>query len=346
VTTTFSGIPPGFQPSSDPHGFIVQVFAGRRNKRQAEVINLPPNVTNLTVSDSAITLPCVPPTIPAEGQVCNDSTSVTVTTTAVDPENDVLTYNYTVSAGRIVGSGASVSWDLSGVAPGSYTITAGVDDGCGVCGKTMTQTVTVANCPSCIQPCVCPTISITGPSDVTQPGAVMTFTANASGGSQDTALTYNWTVDQGVIESGQGTPSISVRVPLDMSGGNITATLTMGGFAVTCSCQTTYSERGPVAEKPISREVDRFGPLPNDEVKARVENFYRELANNPNAQGYIITYGTPREIAARRRQITSAITFFKFDPSRVTFVDGGDKGTGVETRFYIVPPGATPPTPE
>jgi hypothetical protein len=120
----------------------------------------------------------------------------------------------------------------------------------------------------------------------------------------------------------------------------------MGGFAVTCSCQTTYSERGPVAEKPISREVDRFGPLPNDEVKARVENFYRELANNPNAQGYIITYGTPREIAARRRQITSAITFFKFDPSRVTFVDGGDKGTGVETRFYIVPPGATPPTPE
>lgn len=51
---------------------------------------------------------------------------------------DVLTYNYTVSAGKIVGSGANVVWDLSGVKPGSYTITAGVDNGCGVCGATKT----------------------------------------------------------------------------------------------------------------------------------------------------------------------------------------------------------------
>jgi hypothetical protein len=344
ITNTFSGVPPGFQTSTDPHGFILQVFAGRRNKRQAEITNLPPNVTNLTVSDTDIRLGCQPGFVPREGQVCNDSTSVTVTTTAVDPENDVLTYNYTVSAGRIVGSGATVSWDLSGVAPGSYTVTAAVDDGCGVCGKTMTQTVTVSAC-DCVVACACPTVSIAGPSDVTQPGGTMTFTATATGGSQDTPLTYNWTVDQGTIESGQGTPSITVRVPADMSGGNITATLNLGGTQVSCSCPTTFSERGPVAERPIAREVDTFGPLSNDDVKARVQNFYTELANNPNAQGYIITYGTPAQIAARRRQITNAITFLKLDPSRVTFVDGGDKGTGVETHFWIVPPGATPPQP-
>ncbi len=72
--------------------------------------------------------------------------STNVTTTAVDPENDVLTYNYTVSGGRIVGQGANVSWDLTGVNPGTYTITAGVDDGCGVCGQTKTQTITVEKC--------------------------------------------------------------------------------------------------------------------------------------------------------------------------------------------------------
>jgi hypothetical protein len=267
-----------------------------------------------------------------------------VTTTAVDPEGDVLTYNYTVSAGRIVGSGATVSWDLSGVPTGSYTITAGVDDGCGICGKTMTQTVTVRDCPDCVRECSCPSLTVTGPAGVTAPGETMTFTANVSGGSQDTPITYNWTVSAGTIVSGQGTPSISVEAPRDGTT-NITATVEIGGLQPGCDCPRTQSETGVVSAPPTYNEVDTFGPLSNDDVKARVQNFYTTLANNPTAQGYIITYGTPREIAARRRQITNAITFLKLDPSRVTFVDGGDKGTGVETHFYIVPPGATPPTP-
>ena len=173
----------------------------------------------------------------------------------------------------------------------------------------------------------------------------MTFTANASGGTQDTPLTYNWTVSAGTIESGQGTPSITVRVPSDMSGGNITATLELGGVPVNCGCTTSFSETAGVSPLPTAQEVDTFGPLSNDDVKARVQGFYNQLANNPNAQGYIINYGTPRQIAARRRQITSAITFLNLDPARVTFVDGGDKGTGIETHFWIVPPGATPPQP-
>jgi hypothetical protein len=68
---------------------------------------------------------------------------LTVTTTSVDPENDVLTYLYNVSAGQIVGEGSKVIWNLKGVGPGTYTITAGVDDGCGICGKTMTKSVTI-----------------------------------------------------------------------------------------------------------------------------------------------------------------------------------------------------------
>jgi hypothetical protein len=344
ITNTFSGVPPGFQPSQDPHGFILQVFAGRRNKRQAEVVNLPPNVTNLTVSDNEITLPC-PPGSSSRSGGCNDSTSVTVNTTAVDPEGDVLTYNYTVSAGRVVGTGASVSWDLGGVAPGSYTITAGVDDGCGICGKTMTQTVNVVNCPDCAVNCSCPTISVSGPAGVTSPGDTMTFTANLSGGSQDTPVTYNWSVSAGTIESGQGTPSIVVRAPADGSVTNITATLDVGGLRTECNCPRTASETAGVSPRPVATEVDTFGKLPNDEVKARVQNFYTQLANNPTSQGYIVIYGTPAQIAATRKQITNAITFLKLDPSRVTFVDGGDKGTGPETHFWLVPPGATPPAP-
>jgi hypothetical protein len=68
---------------------------------------------------------------------------VSISTTATDPENDVLTYVYVVSAGRIIGTGKDVVWDLTSVPSGTYTITAGVDDGCGVCGTTVTKTVTV-----------------------------------------------------------------------------------------------------------------------------------------------------------------------------------------------------------
>jgi hypothetical protein len=173
----------------------------------------------------------------------------------------------------------------------------------------------------------------------------MTFTANLSGGSQDTPVTYNWSVSAGTIESGQGTPSIVVRAPADGSVTNITATLDVGGLRTECNCPRTASETAGVSPRPVATEVDTFGKLPNDEVKARVQNFYTQLANNPTSQGYIVIYGTPAQIAATRKQITNAITFLKLDPSRVTFVDGGDKGTGPETHFWLVPPGATPPAP-
>jgi hypothetical protein len=345
ISNTFTGVPPGFQTSTDPHGYIFQFFAGRRNKRQAEVVNQPANVTALSLSDTNIVGGCPAGQVPVEGQSCNESTSISVTTTAVDPENDVLTYQYTVSAGRIVGTGANVSWDLSGVQPGTYTITAGVDDGCGICGKTQTQTVTVASC-NCKVACNCPSLTVTGPAGITAPGGSMTFVANVSGGSQDQQITYNWTVSAGTISSGQGTPSITVQAPSDGSVSNITATVEIGGLDPSCNCPKNASETAGVAPPVTPKEVDTFGSLKADDVKARIQNFYTsQLANDPNAQGYIIIYGTPKAVAAERAKITKAITFLKYDPSRFTFVDGGNTKGATEVHLWIVPPGATPPQP-
>lgn len=49
TTQTFTGVPPGFRTSTDPHGFILQGFIGRRNARAAEILNQPANVTALTL---------------------------------------------------------------------------------------------------------------------------------------------------------------------------------------------------------------------------------------------------------------------------------------------------------
>ncbi|MEK7724469.1 MAG: hypothetical protein AAB336_08995 [Acidobacteriota bacterium] len=78
-----------------------------------------------------------------------ESAIIKVSAKESNPYNDELTFSYTVSGGKVVGKGAEVLWDLSGVKAGSYTITAAVDDGCGFCGKTLTKTVTVKECQNC-----------------------------------------------------------------------------------------------------------------------------------------------------------------------------------------------------
>jgi hypothetical protein len=343
VTSSPTGAPAGFSFSDDPHGFLLQATIGRRHKRQEEIKNQPANVTAVSLSDTEIMLPC-PAGFKSTSGSCSDNTSIDVSTTAVDPENDVLTYNYTVSGGRIVGQGANVQWDVSGLQKGTYTITSGVDDGCGICGQTQTKTITIAECPDCRQECECPSLTVSGPAGITAPGGTMTFTANLSGGSQD-QVTYNWTVSAGTIESGQGTPSITVSVPSDMAGGNITATVDIGGMDPSCNCPANASETAGISPNPENTLIDEFGKATDDDVKARVDNWYIQLNQNPNAQGYVINYGTPAEIRRRKAQIQKAINFRKYDASRLTFVDGPDNGTGPDTKFYLVPPGADNPLP-
>ena len=108
--------------------------------------NKPPDVTDLTLSQTEITASCPSGQVPREGTVCSDKMNAQVTTTAVDPEKDAIVYSYKISGGRIVGQGSKVFWDLNSIAPGTYTITAGVDDGCGICGQTQTKIITVKTC--------------------------------------------------------------------------------------------------------------------------------------------------------------------------------------------------------
>ncbi len=344
ITTTFNfqdlqGI---FPFSTDPHGYIFQATIGRRNSRGTPaVLNKAADVTNLEVGDTEVTLGCPPGEIAGTG--CAESSSVSVRTSAADPENDTLIYNYTVSGGRIVGQGANVNWDLAGVRPGTYTITAGVDDGCGVCGKTQTKTITVKECTDCKKPpCECPTISVTGPSSAVQSGEDMVFTANVSGGTNCNP-TYNWSVSAGTISSGQGTPVIHVSTNGMENNSTVTATVDVGGCCP--GCPSTQSETGSVA-RPMAIKTDEFGDLPHDQVRARLDNFFVELQNDPNSRGYIIYYGP----AGKKKNdlvklFNNHIAFRKFDASRITIVDGGAGDGTIRTTLWRVPAGADNPTP-
>jgi predicted metalloprotease with PDZ domain len=144
ITKPLSNLVGGFV-SGEPQSFIFSGGAGRRNNRTADVVDQPANVTNVLLSQNEITSNC-----PANSNICaNNKRTIDVSTEAVDPENAVLSYYYTVSGGKIIGQGAKLVWDLSDVKPGTYMITVGVDDGCGVCGKTITKEVKVVECPGC-----------------------------------------------------------------------------------------------------------------------------------------------------------------------------------------------------
>jgi len=74
---------------------------------------------------------------------------VNIFTEFFDPDNDVVTFNYKVSGGKIIGQGARVTWDVTGLAPGTYTIIAGVNDGAGICGQIKKQKLEILECDTC-----------------------------------------------------------------------------------------------------------------------------------------------------------------------------------------------------
>ena len=90
-----------------------------------------------TVECSAAVRVEPPPNHPPTMSCSADRHSVTVgehvqiNATASDPDNDPLTYTWCTTGGQIIGSGASVSFDSSGLAPGRSTVTGQVDDGRG-----------------------------------------------------------------------------------------------------------------------------------------------------------------------------------------------------------------------
>jgi hypothetical protein len=112
-------------------------------KRPDGSLNHSPNITGLVLDKTQLRLEPNPPGQPVENADRSPDMIVNVATNAEDAENDVLDYYYTISGGRIVGTGSNVTWDLTGVPPGTYTITAKVDDSCGICGKTMTKGVMI-----------------------------------------------------------------------------------------------------------------------------------------------------------------------------------------------------------
>jgi len=191
----------------------------------------------------------------------------------------------------------------------------------------------------------CPTIDVINDGTKAEPGKTLVFTTKIENYDSN-KLSFDWITSHGDILQGQNTSSIKVLVNEKVE--TIAVSVQIKGLPE--GCPATYAETSAlICPVSVPQLVDEFGSIQNGEVQARIDSFYQyDLKNQPNAQGYIIIYGTDSEISLRLKLIKRQIALRRYDVSRITFVRGGANPTDAKevwTKLWVVPQGAEVPTP-
>jgi outer membrane protein OmpA-like peptidoglycan-associated protein len=277
----------------------------------------------------------------------NDAVSIHVN--ASDPDNDTITYSYTASGGAVEGTGPDARFNTSGLAEGTYTVTAKVDDGRGGTA-TCAADITVAKKPN--QP---PTISCATDRSPILPGERTGITATASDPDGD-PLTYSYTATGGQV-TGDGP-----KAQFDSTG------LAPGSYTVKCSVS---DGRGGTADSSTNIDVQQPPPPPqaakagdcgyNKAGASRFDNACKRvgddvalrLKNDPNAKLVIVGFADSKEPKAAKLAQTRAELAKKYivekgvDASRISTRAGeaskekGQEKANRRVDFVVVPEGAT-----
>src|SRR5688572_279228 len=150
--------------------------------------------------------------------------------------------------------------------------------------------------------------SIQCPDEMVTAGQSVKIDAKFEGGytGERYSPTYNWSVSQGIIGSGQGTPSITVEVE-KANAGQLIVTLNRGfNVAHYPEVQKSADCSMMIAPWPEPRMFDEFRTAGDncEEGFARLDSFFVELNNNPNDSGLIVLYGDTFEANAAQRRAT------------------------------------------
>ena len=242
--------------------------------------------------------------------------TVLVQAVASDSDNHPLTYTWTSTSGAIEGTGSQVRWNPAGVALGTHSVTARVDDGHGGNVSCVAQ-IQVQPRPN--QP---PTIGCSASPRSTQPGGRVHVTALASDPDND-PLTFSWESTSGQIV-GSGSEVDLDTTHLAPSHFIVTGHVS-DGRGGTADCHAEITLEAPAVEaKLVFRSIyfPTARPLPSATDKGLVESqqrtltslagdFKEYLATKPDAhlelQGHADHRGSPEynhALSERRVEIT------------------------------------------
>jgi hypothetical protein len=277
----------------------------------------------------------------------NDPVAVHVN--AASPASLTLSYAYSATGGTVDGTGPDARFSSSGLAPGTYTVTAKVSDTKGGAAS-CTADIRVEEKPH--HP---PTISCAPDRSPIMPGERATITSTASS-PDNLNLTYNYSATGGQI-SGTG-----ATATFDSTG------LQPGSYTITCG---VTDDRGDKAQGTTNVDVQQPPPPPQASKVgecgytkpgvARFDNLCKRvgddvalrLKNDPNSKVVVVGFADGKEpksakLAQSRADLAKAYLGEKgIDASRVSTRTGEaskEKGTEKENRrveFILVPEGAT-----
>jgi hypothetical protein len=259
-----------------PDGFIAGLSFGHVNKREEPVLpNQPPTValglgSIAKGSDDLLR---------ENAQTVCAGDKVQLSATASDPDGDTLLYSWTSTGGRIVGDGSGTTFDTTGLAPGDYTVTVEVNDGCG-CVAFDSKTIRVTACPP-LTVCFGPNMDLNPSATSVDAGEKITFTTQGvAGGRNYGNVKYEWKATAGTI-TGDGlnatldTTGVAPGTNIDVTA---TATSDAGNCSASGSTRVSIKVPPPPKEKPKASVLDRCATFKKN--NARVDNACKDVLRN------------------------------------------------------------------
>lgn len=190
----------------------------------------------------------------------------------------------------------------------------------------------------------CPSISVTGPSLVTQPDATMFFSVTVGNEEKNYNVKYKWTVDKGKIINGQGTTTIQVSTE-GLSDVSLTATFDIEGLPK--DCINTDSETGVIAQRAINEVHEYYPKLQINDELTRLDVFLATIdSRGKDLEGFMVFYIDEKNLPVLKKRIkliTKYLDRRNFPKSRITFAIITDNKTKDYTYLWIMPPGTKIP---
>jgi hypothetical protein len=342
-----------------PDGFMAGLSLGRYNNREEPVLpNQPPTVAlglgNITkVSDDLLR--------ESATTVCAGD-KVQLQASASDPDGDTLLYSWTSTGGRIVGEGTNTSFDTTGLAPGDYTVTVEVNDGCG-CVAFDSKTIRVTSCPP-LTVCFGPNLDLTTSKTTADAGEKINLsTTGVTGGRNYGDVKYDWKATAGSI-TGDGlnatldTTGVAPGTAIDIT---VTATSAAGNCSASGSTRVTLNQPPPPPPTPEASVLDRCSTFKRN--NARVDNACKDILRNriipalqadAGAQLIIVGYRIdekekPATLDLQRAKNTrdrlaDGNLGTQIDANRIKVAAGGVSTDGSQVVIWLVPSGAQIPS--
>ncbi len=198
----------------------------------------------------------------------------------------------------------------------------------------------------------CPyNFALDGPGRINE-GDLVTYAAINSG-TTPIPIKYAWTVANGVVKSGLGTPTITVD-STGMGGKTINAVLDVNDDVYDNKCRQVIAVPTDVIPPnivvPKAFICDEFESRSADDDKARFDNCAIQVQNMPEGQLHIFIYpGTDRVSTTRntyerlsKRMLDYMVKDLRVDPKRITLIKASNRAK-TTYQMWIVPAGAELP---